>query len=202
MATTLSPDGRDRPPHLRSFRDGWRHLRFLLLMCPLWLYVIPGSLLFAGGVGLLAWLTPGPRQVAGVVFDVHTMLFGALCVIVGYQTLWLGAFAKIHGWTSGLLPPGTFSPRLFRRFNLERGVLGGLVILQSAVAVAEDVEGIGAIEDGERLGVVQRPGGEGIVGGVIEGSSGNLAAQHCFHTAPRSNERFPAMRSICKEHGT
>src|SRR5262245_31522790 len=57
----LHPDGRDRAPHLRSFRDGWRHLRFLLLMCPLWLYLIPATVLFGAGVGLMAWLTPGPR---------------------------------------------------------------------------------------------------------------------------------------------
>src|SRR2546421_10619744 len=85
----LHPDGRDRPPHLRSFRDGWRHLRFLLLMCPLWLYLIPSGILLGGGLGLMAWLTAGPRTVLGVEFDVHTLLLGALCVIVGYQTLWL-----------------------------------------------------------------------------------------------------------------
>src|SRR5215471_18366249 len=68
----LYPDGRDRPPHLRSFRDGWRHLRFLLLLCPLWLYLIPSALLMGGGLALMTWLTAGPRLVAGVEFDVHT----------------------------------------------------------------------------------------------------------------------------------
>src|SRR2546428_2813355 len=89
VPTTLKPDGRDRPPHLRSFRDGWRHLRFLLLMCPLWLYLIPASLLMGVGFLLMAWLTPGPREFGGVVFDVHTMLLGTLGVLLGYQTLWL-----------------------------------------------------------------------------------------------------------------
>ena len=125
----LYPDGRDRPPHLRSFRDGWRHLRFLLLLCPLWLYLIPSFLLLGGGLGLMAWLTPGPRDLGGVVLDVHTMLLGSLCVILGYQTLWLWAFAKIHGWISGLLPPQTFSLRVFDHFNLERGLLAGLALL-------------------------------------------------------------------------
>src|SRR5947209_5960631 len=109
----LYPDGRDRAPHLRSFRDGWRHLRFLLLLCPLWLDLIPAALLLGGGLALMAWLTPGPRTVGGVVFDVHTMLLGALGVLLGYQTLWLWAYAKIHGWTSKLLPPDTFSLRGF-----------------------------------------------------------------------------------------
>jgi len=125
----LHPDGRDRPPHLRSFRDGWRHLRFLLLLCPLWLYLIPASILLGGGLGLVAWLTPGPRMVGGATFDIHTMLFGALAVILGYQTLWLWAYAKIHGWTSGLLPESTFSSRVFDHLNLERGLISGAALL-------------------------------------------------------------------------
>jgi hypothetical protein len=129
VPTTLSPDGRDRPPHLRSFRDGWRHLRFLLLLCPLWLYFIPSFLLLGVGLGLMVWLSPGPRTVGGVEFDVHTMLLGCLCVLLGYQTLWLGAFAKVHGWTSGLFPPDATTSRLSRWVSLERGILAGLALL-------------------------------------------------------------------------
>jgi hypothetical protein len=129
VPTTLSPDGRDRAPHLRSFRDGWRHLRFLLLMCPLWLYLIPSALLLGGGLALMAWLTPGARQVGGIVLDIHTMLLGTLCVLLGYQTLWLWAFAKIHGWTSGLLPANTFSVSLFKKINLEGGLAFGSALL-------------------------------------------------------------------------
>jgi glycosyltransferase involved in cell wall biosynthesis len=125
----LYPDGRDRPPHLRSFRDGWRHLRFLLLLCPLWLYLIPAGLLMGLGLGVMAWLTPGPQKVGGVTLDLHTMLLGALCAFLGYQTLWMWAFAKIHGWTSGLLPADTFSLRVFKVLNLERGLLAGVAML-------------------------------------------------------------------------
>ena len=64
VPTTLQPDGRDRPPHLRSFRDGWRHLRFLLLLCPLWLYLVPAVFLSLSGLVLMAWLTPGPQSSA------------------------------------------------------------------------------------------------------------------------------------------
>jgi hypothetical protein len=131
----LHPDGRDRAPHLRSFRDGWRHLRFLLLLCPLWLYLIPALTLLAGGLGLLTWLTGGPRRIGGVELDLHTMLLGSLCVVLGYQVLWLGAFAKIHGWTSGLLPADTFSVRVFDRFTLERGLVFGLGLLLAGVAL-------------------------------------------------------------------
>jgi glycosyltransferase involved in cell wall biosynthesis len=129
VPTILSPDGRDRPPHLRSFRDGWRHLRFLLLMCPMWLFFIPACCLLAVGLGLMAWLTPGTRFVGNVGFDLHTMLLGMLSVFLGYQMLWLGAYAKIHGWTSGLLPADTFSVRVFDHVNLERGLIAGAVLV-------------------------------------------------------------------------
>jgi hypothetical protein len=135
IPVTLWPDKRGRPPHLRSFRDGWRHLRFLLLMCPLWLYLVPSALLLGGGLALMAWLTPGPRAIGGITLDIHSMLVGALCVLVGYQTLWLWAFAKIHGWTSGLLPPGTFSTGLFKHVNLERGLALGAALLAGGLAL-------------------------------------------------------------------
>jgi hypothetical protein len=131
----LYPDGRDRPPHLRSFRDGWRHLRFLLLLCPLWLYLIPSALLMAGGLALMAWLTPGPRTLGAVELDVHTMLLGSLCVIVGYQTLSLWAYAKVHGWTSGILPPDTFSLRVFDYLTLERGLIAGVLLLLTGLGL-------------------------------------------------------------------
>jgi len=135
VPTTLSPDGRDRPPHLRSFRDGWRHLRFLLLMCPLWLYLIPSTLLLATGLGAMAWLTPGPRMIGSVQLDVHTMLLGCLFAILGYQTLWLWAFARIHGWTSGILPKQTFSKDIFKHLNLERGLIWGFFLLALGIGL-------------------------------------------------------------------
>jgi hypothetical protein len=131
----LHPDGRDRPPHLRSFRDGWRHLRFLLLLCPLWLYLIPSGLLLGVGLSLMAWLTPGPQAVGRVVLDVHTMLLGSLCVILGYQTLWMWACAKIYGWTSGILPAQTFSKGVFEHFYLERGLLFGAALLLTGLGL-------------------------------------------------------------------
>src|SRR5262249_48158752 len=134
VPTVLHPDGRDRPPHLRSFRDGWRHLRFLLLMCPAWLFRVPSVLLTGFGLALMLLLSGGPRQVGGVVLDVHTMLLGALCVVLGHQTLWLWTFAQIHAWRTGLLPPDRFSPRLLRSFKLERGLLWGGALLLAGLA--------------------------------------------------------------------
>ncbi len=125
----LHPDGRDRPPHLRSFRDGWRHLRFLLIFCPLWLYLIPALVLSLFGAGLLIWLTPGPRAVAGVRFDLPAMLLGTLSVVVGYQLLWLWSFAARFGPMSGMLPQGTFARRLVAACGLERGLIAGCAML-------------------------------------------------------------------------
>jgi hypothetical protein len=131
----LYPDGRDRPPHLRSFRDGWRHLRFLLLLCPLWLYFIPATLLMGTGLALMAWLTPGMQQIGNVRLDLHTMLLGMLLVFSGYQALWLGAFAKIHGWTSGLLPADSLSLRIFDHVYLERGLIAGASLLLTGLGL-------------------------------------------------------------------
>jgi hypothetical protein len=129
----LYPDGRDRPPHLRSFRDGWRHLRFLLLLCPLWLYLIPSALMLTVGLGLMVWLTAGPRQVGRVVLDVHTMLLGALCAILGYQTIWLWIYTKVFGGISGLLPTEKFVRRLFESLSLEKGLLAGGLVLAAGL---------------------------------------------------------------------
>jgi hypothetical protein len=104
-------------------------------MCPLWLYLLPATILLVGGLGLMAWLTPGPQAVGRVVLDLHTMLLGTLCVLVGYQTLWLWAYAKIYGWTSGLLPANTFSTRVFEHLNLERGLLVGAALLLTGLAL-------------------------------------------------------------------
>jgi len=131
----LHPDGRGRPPHLRSFRDGWRNLRHLLLICPLWLYLIPSALLIACGLGLMVWLTRGPRLVNGVVIDVHTMILGTLCLFLGYQTLWLWAFAKMFGWVSGILPADTLSVRVFDYLNLERGLLAGATLVVTGLGL-------------------------------------------------------------------
>jgi hypothetical protein len=135
VPVVLHPDGRDRPPHLRSFRDGWRHLRFLLLMCPLWLYLIPSCLLLLAGLGVMAWLTPGPRQVGHVVIDVHTMLLGSLCVLLGYQTFWFWAAAKVHGRTSKLLPAEDGAFRVVDQLTLERGLLAGAALVVTGIGL-------------------------------------------------------------------
>ncbi len=128
VPTVLYPDGRDRPPHLRSFRDGWRHLRLLLLLCPTWLYLIPAGVMMGVGLAIMICQTAvrGGGSRAGL--ELHSMLLGSLFVLVAYQTLWLWAYAKVHGWVSGLLPAQTFPNTIFGFFNLERGLAAGLTL--------------------------------------------------------------------------
>jgi len=131
----LHPDGRDRPPHLRSFRDGWRHLCFLLLFCPRWLYLIPAGLLLAVGLCLMVWLTPGSQPLGGVVFDCHTMLLGSMCVVLGYQLLWQGVCASAFGRNSGLLSRDAGPPRGVDHPQLDRCLLGGLMLILGGLAI-------------------------------------------------------------------
>ncbi|WP_447987562.1 glycosyltransferase family 2 protein [Nitrospira sp. Nam74] len=129
VPTTLSPDGRSRPPHLRTWRDGWRHLRFLLLYCPRWLFLYPGALAMALGVAGWIWLLPGPRTINNVSFDVHTLLYAALAINVGFQAINFAAFAKIYAIREGLLPDDPAIQRVFRYITLEVGLIIGVVLI-------------------------------------------------------------------------
>jgi len=127
----LWPDKRGRPPHLRSFRDGWRSLRFMLMYAPNWLYLVPGGLLLACGLALVIWLLPGPRQLTSrVTLDVHTMVFGVMFTLLGAQILSIGAFAKVFSYAARF-DRGTVSlKRFLRRITLETGLfVGGLLFL-------------------------------------------------------------------------
>lgn len=128
VPTVLSPDGRSRPPHLRSWRDGWRHLRFLLLYSPRWLFLYPGLSLLAVGGGVGVWLLPGPRQLGGVTLDVHTLLYAALAVIMGLQTVMFAVFTKAYGSARGLLPLDPMFERWRGRLSLELGLACGVVL--------------------------------------------------------------------------
>jgi glycosyltransferase involved in cell wall biosynthesis len=125
----LWPDKRGRPPHLRSFRDGWRSLRFMLLYAPNWLYLLPGGFLMACGLILVSWLLPGPRQVSPhVTLDIHTMVFGVIFTLLGAQILSIGAFAKVFSYAERF-DRGTVSLRRFlKRITLETGLLFGAAL--------------------------------------------------------------------------
>lgn len=133
VPTTLSPDGRDRPPHLRPWRDAWRHLRFLLLYSPRWLFLLPGLALMLAGSAVGAWLLPGPRTVGSVVLDVHTLFFAAIAVLVGYQAVLFAVLGKIFAITEGLLPPDRRLDRAFRVVKLEVGLGVGALLLAAGL---------------------------------------------------------------------
>jgi glycosyltransferase involved in cell wall biosynthesis len=132
---TLRPDGRvGRAPHLRTFRDGWRHLRFYLLYSPRWLFLLPGSLLILAGLAAYALALPGLR-IGDTEFDVHTLLFGSVSIVGGYQAMLFAVHAKIFGVTSGLLPMDARVERAFQRVNLERGLLLGASVLLAGLVL-------------------------------------------------------------------
>lgn len=136
IPTTLSPDGRSRPPHLRSWSDGWRHLRFLLMYSPRWLFLYPGIALMLVGSALAVWLLPGPRRVHGVELDIHTLLYAVVAVLVGFQAVLFAFLAKVFAITAGLLPEDPQLTRLFRVFTLEGGLAVGISMLIAGMGCA------------------------------------------------------------------
>lgn len=136
VPTTLSVDGRNRPPHLRSWRDGWRHLRFLLLYSPRWLFLYPGLLLMLIGTVASGWLLVGPRVVDGITLDVHTFLYAAIAIVIGYQTVIFAIFTKVFAITEGLLPEDPRLKTLFRYIKLETGILAGVLLLAAGIGLS------------------------------------------------------------------
>ena len=126
VPTTLSPDGRGRPSHLRSWRDGWRHLRFLLLFSPRWLFLYPGLALLIVGMLMTGALYFSPLQIAGAGLDVHTMLYASAAALLGLQLCLFSLFARVSAQNAGLLPRHAGLDRLLGILTLERGLAVGL----------------------------------------------------------------------------
>ncbi len=136
VPTILSPDGRSRPPHLRSWHDGWRHLRFLLLHSPRWLFLYPGLLLMFIGIAAGLWLLPGPRNIGSFTFDVHALIFPALAMLIGLQSVIFAVFAKIFAIAEGLLPEDSLLTRLSRCLTLETGLIAGGLLVAGGLALS------------------------------------------------------------------
>ena len=131
---TLRPDGRvSHPPHLKTFRDGWRHLRFYLMYSPRWLFLQPGILLIVLGLVGYGVALPGLR-IRGINFDVHTLLFASLAIICGYQSVLFAVMTKIFAISQGLLPQDKRMTRLFEIVNLERGLIAGAILMLVGLA--------------------------------------------------------------------
>ncbi len=136
VPTTLSPDGRSRPPHLRSWRDGWRHLRFLLLFSPRWLFFYPGVALFCLGAAGMAWLLPASRTVGGVTLDIHSLYYSSLAVVTGFQAVLFWIFSKIYVVREGFIVPSRRFRAVMNAATLEAGLLGGLALILVGVCMA------------------------------------------------------------------
>ncbi len=129
VPTTLSKDGRGRPPHLRSWRDGWRHLRFLLLYSPRWLFLYPGMALLAAGIFTLGLLLPRPVLFGRVVLDIHTMLYAGIAILIGFQSVAFAMFSKTFAISEGLLPRDPKLAKMFRYISLETGLAIGVCLM-------------------------------------------------------------------------
>ena len=136
VPATLSPAGRSRPPHLRAVRDGWRHLRFLLLLSPRWLFLYPGAFLALAGLASMLWLLPGPRQVGGVGLSVNTLIYSAAAIVCGVQAIAFAVFAKVFAINAGLLPEDPRIGQLTSLLSVEIGMTAGLALFLAGVAAA------------------------------------------------------------------
>jgi glycosyltransferase involved in cell wall biosynthesis len=146
IPVSLRPDGRSRPPHLRTWRDGWRHLRFMLLFSPRWLFLYPGLALFAVGVVLSALLLAGPLHIGGVRLDVHTLLVSGFLALIGYQLVLFAVFTKIFAVRTGFHPPHPMLEAVFRYVTLEVGLAtGSLMVLTGFVALVVAVASWGSV---------------------------------------------------------
>jgi glycosyltransferase involved in cell wall biosynthesis len=134
VPTALHPDGRGRPPHLRSWRDGWRHLRFLLLFSPRWLFLYPGLILLTLGMALTAALYFAPLRVLGAGLDIHSMLYASAAALLGMQLCLFALFARVSAQNAGLLPRRPAMDRVLQLLTLERGLLTGLAIALTGFA--------------------------------------------------------------------
>ena len=144
VPTTLSPDGRKRPPYLRTWRDGWRHLRFLLILSPRWLFLYPGLALLTIGLLLQGLLFHGGVRIGGIALDIHTMLYASAMSVLGLQMLWLAIFAKVYGATIGVMQPHTRLESALKLFTLERGLVIGIVLLTGGFVLSARAVGFWA----------------------------------------------------------
>ena len=133
VPTTLKPDGRSRAPHLRTWRDGWRHLRFLLAFSPRWLFLYPAVFLVVAGAAVFTRLAVGPVTIGSVTFDIQTMIAAASAIIVGLQAGVLAMVSRAYASALGLLPRSDRVERILDRFTLEWGLIAGFAMTVAGI---------------------------------------------------------------------
>lgn len=126
---TLYKDGRSRPPHLRTWRDGWRHLRFMIAYAPNWVFFFPGTIMSVLGAAVVLWLLPGVQSIGTVMFDINTMVVAASMFLLGIQIILFGILAKKYMTTRGLLPTSSRFSKINQVISLEYGLVVSLLIL-------------------------------------------------------------------------
>lgn len=130
----LHPDGRSRPPHLRSWRDGWRHLKLLLMYAPNWLFFAPGLIFFLVGFGMMMMLSISPIWIAGIGFDVNTMLYMTALMIVGVHILSFWIIAKVYALQKRFIPTSRLV-KYFNKLNINRGSVIGIVFISLGIFI-------------------------------------------------------------------
>jgi hypothetical protein len=136
VPTTLSPDGRSRPPHLRSWRDGWLHLKLLLTFAPNWLFYYPGMALLAVGTAVFLALLGGPIAIAGVTFDIASLILASALVLIGFQLVCFYALARLHTVRAGLLPVSPRFERVAQEITVDRACQVGGILVFAGIAAA------------------------------------------------------------------
>ncbi len=136
VPTTLKKDGRSRPPHLKTWRDGWRHLRFLLMYSPRWLFLYPGLTLMIVGLGLMGWLLPAERPLGHVNLGVDTLAYMTAAVLLGFQLVFFAVAAKVFAISEGLLPEDKSFDRWFQYITLETGLVVGVLLVLAGIGIA------------------------------------------------------------------
>lgn len=135
VPTTLKKDGRSRPPHLRSWHDGWRHLKFLLMHSPNWLFFYPGTfLLIVGLIGMIPLLF-GDIEIGPITFGVHSLMYFAAFVVVGFTAISYGYLTRVYSKTTGYIP-ATHMPAILESFSLERGLLAGVFMTLAGIVIS------------------------------------------------------------------
>lgn len=134
VPTTLSPDGRTRPPHLRSWRDGWRHLKFLMMYSPDWTFLYPGLILSVIGLIIMVAIGVGPTKIGNISFGINTMMYGSASLLVGVNISLFSMFTKAYALSSGFIPNSPKTIGIFEKFTVEKGVVVGLVLTLLGIA--------------------------------------------------------------------
>jgi glycosyltransferase involved in cell wall biosynthesis len=132
---TLHRGGRPGRPHLRSFRDGWRHLKMMFMLSPTHLFLVPGLALFIAGAAMLGALAFGPIHLGSLLVDYHFMILGSLMAVLGFNVMTIGLFARVYALVEGIEEEDPLLPRLFGIFNLERGLLAGGLSFLAGLAI-------------------------------------------------------------------